>query len=181
MSLSDKDILKKLHDQGTGFKTPKDYFDSVEDRFTQTRINETDGFELPEIETKHSLNIEKATGFKVPDGYFTHDVDRFLPAQNKGLRIRKLSYVKASVMAIAASLLLFIGVKFYSYDQHEIQLSELELNEISLWVDEDLIAFDSYEIAEAFDEIKLESDLYSDEDILGYLNNVDMEDIIFDN
>ncbi len=84
-------------------------------------------------------------------------------------------------MSVAASFIIFIGIKFYSYEQDTIQLSELNTDEITSWVDEDLIAFESYDIAEVFDEITLDSDIYSDEDVLGYLNNVDMEEIILEN
>ena len=181
MKSNNKDILKALSEKGHGFKTPDAYFDTVEDRFVKNRINATKGFKLPEIDNQHLMNNEETTGFKVPDAYFDEDIDRFLPSKTRVIRMPRSTYLKATVMSIAASLIIFIGVKFYSYGEDTIQLSELNTDEITSWVDEDLIAFESYDIAEVFNEIPLDSDIYSDEEVLGYLNNVDMEEIILEN
>ena len=194
------DILKK---QGSGFKTPKGYFNSVEDevfaKLITEKLPEKEGFSMPKnyfetIEDKVLQNItqeklSEKVNFEVPKGYFDTIEDKvFEKIKNEDLKQQpKIIDFKSRVIkvlppiAIAASLLLFIVLN-YNSNNGKYTMEKVASSDIETWVDNNLITFESEEIAEVFSDVSLEEELNSeDEELLDYLNGMDVESIFSDN
>ena len=160
----------KLHNiKETGFKVPKDYFESFEDAF----LNE---IKLKEITTD--------SGFQVPDNYFDSLEDKITSAVNQEKEIKVIKLVTwrraAYAAAIAASLVLMFNIYFNQKSpvtidtietasiENYILNEELETTEIaSLFIEDDL------------SDVQLIHDGFSSESIENYIfDNVEIEDII---
>jgi len=53
--------------------------------------------------------------------------------------------------------------------------------EFANWIESDYVDLNSYEIAEAFNDVELEQVLYSEDEIDEYLNSIDIENLILEN
>ena len=188
MDSQKKNILNELKKSGAGFSEPKDYFEAMEDRFV-AKLDLDKAIKTPSksVGTKLSkLNaldsIGKAHGFRTPAGYFEEDVKpNIVPKTKKIISLNSQGLSKWLNLSIAASILLFFGLGFYLTSNTYTEMAELNTDEIENWIDTDLVSFNSFEIAEVFEDVDLESDLYSDEEVGAYLDNIDIENIILDN
>lgn len=188
---------KLEHSKESGFKTPKDYFETFEDsvfaKMASQKFPEKDGFESPDgyfdkvednVFKKLNLdNTNKETGLDVPKDYFETIEDKVLKtikSEPKVIPLYDLLVKRVMPIAAAASLLLLI---LLNYNQSsEVNLDQLATNEIEQWMDEDLISFDTHEITEAYEDIELESQpIFNDEEIIDYLNGTDIESLILEN
>ncbi len=160
----------KLHNiKETGFKVPKDYFESFEDNF----LNE---LKLKEITTD--------SGFKVPDNYFDSLEDKITSAVNQEKEIKVIKLVTwrkaAYAAAIAASLVLMFNI--YFNQKTPVTIDTIETASIENYIlNEEL---ETTEIASLFNEedlsdVQLIHDGFSSECIENYIfDNVEIEDII---
>ncbi len=160
----------KLHNiKETGFKVPKDYFDSFEDNF----LND---LKLKEITTD--------SGFKVPDNYFDSLEDKITSAVNQEKEIKVVKLVTwrkaAYATAIAASLVLMFNI--YFNQKSPVTIDTIETASIENYIlNEEL---ETTEIASLFNEedlsdVQLIHDGFSSESIENYIfDNVEIEDII---
>jgi len=123
----------------------------------------------------------KETGFKIPENYFDQLETKFNKTEEFHTDNRKVRRLRIVSMSIAASILLFFGIQFMNKGQQNVNQIILDNEEIAGWVDEDLITFDSYEIAEAFSDAELEQTLYTDEEVNDYLDFIDIESLIIEN
>jgi len=165
---------KNLHNiNKTGFKAPKDYFESFED----TLMNK--------INNNQSLNNIDATGFELPNDYFENFEDKLhkrISKENdsKVVRLftrRNLVYLSG----VAAAVLILFNLSIFdtkvTWDSLDIQTVENYI------IGED---FDSYELASLLpDDQLLESNFISntitDDTLENYLiDNLDLEDIIIE-
>lgn len=183
-----KNILDQLKKSGTGFSEPKDYFESLDDRFVAKLDLDKDKKEQsksagPKMPKLNALDlIGKAHGFKTPAGYFEEEVKPLIvPKTKKIISLNSQGLSKWLNLSIAASILLFFGLGFYLSSNANVEIAKLNTDEIENWIDTDLISFNSFEIAEVFEDVDFESDLYSDEEVGAYLDNLDIEEIILDN
>jgi hypothetical protein len=190
-----KEILNEMKKNNGGFRTPVNYFNEFEKNFQKNETNVLTGYKTPknyfsEVENKiidrlKDLNETKITGFKIPDNYF-NEFDNNLSKKiiNKNTKIVGLynyKYFKIISFSIAASLLLFFGLNNSLFDKNEYNIETIQVTEIENWMDEDLISFNSYDIAEAFSDVELVmEDDFSDE-ILEYLDYTDIENLILEN
>lgn len=162
----------KLHNiNNPGFKAPKDYFESFDQKLMQ-RLND-----------EKSIEGVSTTGFKAPDGYFDtletdilNKIKAEKPKKVISLFSRKKWYY---VSGIAASLLLLVAV-FIKQDE-TVAFSEDIV--VEYFADSDLDSYDLAELlvsAEIIDEdFSLEKTNYSEENLENYLlDNVDIESII---
>ena len=188
---------KLEHIKKSGFKTPKGYFNTLEDtvfdKMASEKFSKKEGFKSPEgyfnsVEDKvfEKLKLEndkKEAGFIIPENYLeTVEENVFTTINNKPKVIDFTSVFLKKVIPIAAaaSLLLFI---FINYNQTtDVNLDQLASTEIEQWIDDDLITFDTHEIAEVFDDVELESQpIFEEEDLEDYLNGTDIESLILEN
>lgn len=177
MNSQKKNILDELKKSGAGFRAPKDYFEDMEERFV---VNQS--LDMAKLKPQTLDLIGKAHGFTTPAGYFEEeDQHLIVPKSKKIISLHSPGLKKWLNLSIAASLLLFFGLGFYLSTNTNVKMAELNTDEIENWIDADLVSFNSYEIAELFEDVDLESNLYSDEEVGTYLDNLDIENIILDN
>ncbi len=182
---------------GNGFKTPEGYFEGVEDSiFTKLSVQqfpEKEGFDLPlnyleTVEERVLKTIVNDTNLKkeslnIPEGYFDTIEDRvFKKIQQDTIEQPKVINLKSRLIkviapiAIAASLLLMIVLNNNS-DGYTIE--DLAASDIEEWLEDDLISFDSYEIAEVYHDVSLENEFSTDDlEVLNYVNGTDIESVL---
>ena len=192
-----KNKLDILKTQGTGFKTPEAYFDTLEDevmlKLAAEKFPKKEGFTVP---TNYLENVEesvfnKLNEFKaseelkgdIPKGYFNSIEDRVFEklkeekiSQPKVIPLRS-RFVKILVpIAVAASLLL---VFIINYNNDKITIENVASSEIDTWIEDDLITLDANQIAEVFSDVELNIELNNDDqELLEYLNGTDIESIL---
>ncbi|WP_370228178.1 hypothetical protein [Mesoflavibacter sp.] len=145
----------------SGFKTPNNYFNTIEDQImSQISLEE----------------IGKDSGFKTPDNYFDTIEDNIL-SKTKETKIIKLFNKKTiiTVASIAAMFVLFFNlnpfktqVTFDNLDTNTVEtyiLNEVELNDIS-----NLIETDQLSQTDFID--------YNGISIDNYLDDIDLEDFL---
>ncbi|MFT4643313.1 MAG: hypothetical protein ACI89R_001158 [Candidatus Azotimanducaceae bacterium] len=188
-------LLYQLKKMGSGFSVPKNYFETVETTigFDIFSANKEQVFKTPEnyfetIEDSVLNHIHKTdAAFSIPEGYFDTIEDNVLEKINKEHKVISLKnrIVKQFIPFIAAaSLLLFISLQFFN--THDTDLfASLETSEIENWIENDELGLNSYEIASLYDDIDIENldinSLYDDDEMLNYLNEVDVESLILTN
>jgi hypothetical protein len=157
-----EDFIRELTSK-SGFSTPTDYFDQVEDRFSSKLREEA---------------LPKNHGFKVPDAYFNGLEDAILAKvvkQPKVISLRK-RIIKMIPAAAAASVALFLALNFISFEE------EVTTQEIENWFKNDIYRISSDDITIAFEDIDLSdeesvSSLNMDE-IENYLENIDTSPLL---
>lgn len=190
-----KEILNKMKKNKGGFQTPVNYFRDFEKKFHNHDNKILLGYKIPanyfsQLEEKiinKSKDVYplKSTGFKIPNNYLNEFDDNFYERKlKKNIKIFDLANyknIKIISFSVAASLLLFFGLNNFVFDKNEYDIETIEVAQIENWLDEDLISFNSYDIAETFSDVELviEND-YSDE-ILDLLDYSDIENIIIEN
>ncbi|MDH5412794.1 MAG: hypothetical protein OEW87_01535 [Flavobacteriaceae bacterium] len=188
---------RKLKEKG--FKAPDGYFDKVEDeifaRLTTEKFPKKIGFSVPSSYFKNvensvlkklgKENIQTETGQKIPEAYFESIEDRvFAKLKNEKPEVKVISFRSVLLkriipFAAAASLLLFF---ILNSNRDTISLDNVASTEIELWIENDLITLDTYEIADVYSDIELDNqDYFGDEEIIDYLDDMNLESIILEN
>ena len=188
------DILKKY---GSGFKTPKKYFDSIENevlsKLTVENFPEKEGFHVPEnyfkgvddqvFEILGKDVYAQQVDNSVPEGYFdTLEENVFKKLKEEKLIEPKVIPLRSKFikiltpLAIAASLLLFFIV---NYNNNKFTMENVASSEIDSWIEDDLIVLDANQIAEVFSDVTLNEEVnIEDAELLEYLNGTDIESIL---
>ncbi|WP_405606032.1 hypothetical protein [Polaribacter sp. Asnod1-A03] len=122
-----EEYLNSILGKKSGFSVPKNYFDSIED-IIDIRIAEE--------------NLSKENGFNVPDAYFKNLEDNILAkvtvTTEKETKVvsLKTKLFKIIPFAAAASIILFIGLNSFIFNQtEELNLDSLSENDIENWLD----------------------------------------------
>ncbi|WP_299114491.1 hypothetical protein [uncultured Winogradskyella sp.] len=162
----------KLHNiNSTGFKAPKDYFESFDQKLMQR------------LEEDTSIKGITATGFNVPKDYFDTVEAKIIDKVNEENKTKVISLFSRKnmyyVSGIAASLLLFFAIFINTNNTEELSIEMVE----NYFIDSDL---DTYDLAELLTEADvLEEDFtlvetnYSEENLEEYLlENADIEAIL---
>ncbi|MFI2742858.1 hypothetical protein ACG2LH_08970 [Zhouia sp. PK063] len=153
--------LDNLHNK-SGFKIPKDYFQSLEEGLL-TKLSEE--------------KLPKKSGFKTPNGYFKQLENRILKQTTHKPKVIAL-YKKAwyAVAATAAIIIAFLGYQNYTISKSSTDIASTEIMQ---YVNEGYINIDSDDIMALFDtqdlqNVNLTSNNLKDSDIIDYLNdNID--------
>ena len=196
MKKNKKDILNTLKGGDTGFSIPENYFDQFEKDLYENKGKVKSGFTTPEkyfdaFDDKMLDRLEsksnRSTGFKTPTNYFK-DLDQKILSNvdlEKPVKVIKLNtskYLRILGFTIAASLLLFFSIRNSNTNDKVFDIETLEISEIESWMDEDLITFSNYDISETFDDVYLSGDgNYTEDEIVDYLDGVNIENLIIDN
>lgn len=169
---------KKLHTNNlsSGFTTPKDYFDTFEDRL----------FEQLHTEAL----IPKAEGFQVPANYFEGLEDALsqeLVTETKVIPLtHKKKYLTYIGYAAAACVLFLVAINFFQTGKTEISIDNLVNSEINTFIENDLIALNNYELMTVFDEENIDiATLFevtlNETETIDYLeNNADPYDLLIE-
>jgi hypothetical protein len=189
-------ILDIIKVQGSGFNTPKGYFDTIENdvfsKLSLEKIPEKAGYSIPEnyfdsIERNTFSKIDikspsKEHSFDVPKDYFNTIEDTvFKKIQQEDSIIPKVINLKSRLtkvfapLAVAASLLLLFTL--YTTNTNEnYSLENLAVTDIENWIENDYVSLDSYEIAEVYSDINFEDEFSEDDiELLDYINGTDIE------
>lgn len=188
---------KKLKEKG--FKAPDGYFDTVEDaifaQIAAEKFPEKLGFTVPptyleEVENNvlkklRKEKFQKETGHKIPEAYFETIEERVFAKLKdekpvaKVIDFRSLLLKRLIPFAAAASLLLFLVL---NGNREDISLDNVATTEIEHWIENDMISLDAYEIAEVYSDVELDNqDYVGDEEIIDYLDDMNVESIILEN
>ena len=162
--------MKELKNiQNSGFKTPDNYFDGIEDQV------------MSKIKLDNMLDNASDSGFKAPENYFDSLEDKVFDKlqpkeETKVVSIFRSKYI-AYISGVAAMLLLSLIIFTNNDDASEIDLELVE----SYIINEDNI--DAYDLAELlteedFEDVEEFSISTSDDELEDYLlDNIDIEDI----
>lgn len=158
----------KLHNiDTTGFKTPKNYFESLEDQIlSQAKLNKVGG-----------------SGFKIPNNYLDTVEANVLNKVKDNETPKVISlFTKRNIIyvsSIAAAVLLLLNLSIFENNTWDLEAETVE----NYMIEE---AISSYEIASLLeDEDLIEENFvnhnFSDENIEDYvLDNVDIEELILE-
>jgi hypothetical protein len=188
-------ILYQLKKMGSGFSVPKSYFDAVETTITFDvfNTNKEHSFKTPEnyfesVEDSVLKNIHEADAvFSIPKGYFDTIEGKVLDKIHSEVKVISLKnrVIKHFVpLVAAASLALFISLQFFNTQETDL-FTSLETTEIESWIENDELGLNSYEIASIYEDIDIENldinSLYEDDEMINYLNDIDVESLILTN
>lgn len=162
---------KDLHNiKDTGFKTPNNYFDAIEDRI------------FSKLNAESKLSTIKESGYRVPDGYLDTVEDVVLskvePEESKVISLfTRTNLLYATSIAAALVLLFSVFIKDEEPIAIDSEMVELYLEEQNL---------SSYELAELLNEVELLDEDFNvieeqinESELESYLlDNVNIEDII---
>lgn len=190
MNQDKKDMLGKLKKSGAGFNLPEGYFDSLEDKISAgmkpdgplEKIKEPQIFQKDAQQFEGLSEIGQKSGFKVPEGYFEKAELNLIGSSKK--RTFSLSVKKDTKViwySVAASFLLFFAIKYVAVRPSDFDFSEINQSEIETWIDADLVSFNSYDVAEVFDDVNLDDYDFTDQEVENYIANEDIENIILQN
>ncbi len=190
MDRNKENILNQLKNSGPGFTVPKGYFKSLEskidhginsldsnDKKSELNANKRQGqnssFDLDQIGKDH--------GFTIPEGYFDTIQSKITGGEKtKVIRLQN-NYIRILSLSIAASILLFFGLSYMNTRENITDQLVFQDEEFINWIESDLADPNSYEIAEAFNDVEIEHVLFSEEEVGDYLNSVDIENLILEN
>lgn len=186
--------------QGSGFKAPDNYFNSLEAKicdktFNNYKLSETkvpegyfDGLEdkiMKAISEESVLDQQIDSGLKVPDGYLNTIENSILDKINTKVEAPKVIplFTKQNILyatSIAAALVLMFSFYFKNEDT-TFENIDVELVENYI-LDQNI---DSYELASLLKDEDLQtvnfldSDVYNDDSLEEYLiDNADIEELI---
>ncbi len=196
-------LLSEISPKKSVFKIPDNYFDSVEDVVSAKikslhfdKIIATETFKIPEnyFDTVEDILIAKMKAealqtYKndsIPKTYFDTIEDTVLNRIKKkskviSLKTRIIKY--AAPLAIAASLLLLIILN--NNDDNTITFDSLATSDIEESIEDGFIDIDAENLATIFSDFEINDTSLmaslSDDEVLEYLSNEDLGEIIYEN
>lgn len=159
------------HIKTSGFKTPKDYFNTLEDSIMQS------------VKLDEQLDQLKDTGFKTPKSYFESIEDTVLKnvshnqeeAKVISLFTKQQWIIVSSIAASIIFMLFILSPSNPSFDSLKIETVENYIYQEN-YATEDLAALFS---SEELSDVELTETIYTEESLETYiLNNTTIEDLI---
>ena len=152
----------------SGFTTPKDYFENVENDFF-TKLSEN--------------SLPNQTGFNTPESYFENLEDTILakvelPKKEVKVISLKNRLLKVIPIAAAASVVIFISINFFFKASNTITLDDFSTTEIETWYEDGYGEINNDDLVLSFDDEDFNDDellisSINDADIENYLDNID--------
>ena len=170
MDNNKKHIIKGLTSNlegKSGFTTPKNYFDDVEDSFF-TKVSES--------------KLPKQTGFEVSTSYFDNLEETILDKLNPKKEVKVISFkdrvLKFIPIAAAASVVIFISINFFFKNTSTVTLDDISTTEIESWYENGYGEINNNDLVLSFDDEDFDDDellisSINDADIENYLDNID--------
>jgi len=85
-------------------------------------------------------------------------------------------------MAVAASLIIFIGIRQFTTPSNIVSVEDLSSAEIENWMNENYMSMNSYDISETYSDLDLTTDnMFQADEIEAYLIDKDIEELLTDN
>jgi len=170
MSTSKKHIkLKDLNIKNTGFSVPDYYFDSLETKII-SKVNDdipNNYFEDVEKNILSKLNLDKPKNIKV-------------------IKLNSQFFKRLIPIVAAASVILFIGLNFFN-KTNTPNFESLDTSSISNWVELNSDDSNAYVLGQYLSPSEITS-IYNpeltnikDADLVKYLNDTNLEDLMINN
>lgn len=161
------------HIKSTGFKTPKKYFDNLEDKIMQS------------LALDETLKSSKNTGFSAPEYYFGTLEDRILNSisqKNNKTKVIKLPSKQHIIYALSVAATIIILLAIFIPNQPSFENLNNESVENYMYEEalnnEDLAALFSLE---ELNNLTITDQIYTDESLQNYiLENASIEDLIIE-
>lgn len=163
------DYITKKVGKNPGFTTPVNYFDDVED----TIYNNLPGENFP-----------KKQAFSVPNTYFDALEDTILARVDPETKETKVIPIRSRIarfasIAAAASVLLFIGIYYFSVNNNQ----PLTLTEVENWFDDNINDIDNDDLVVFLESSDLEEEEFisnpiNDDILEEYLNTIDTSSLL---
>ena len=199
-----KNIAPKLHELQqlkSGFKVPKDYFGTIENaiflKLSEDFLEKENPFKTPKnyfstIEDRVFDQIkpkERENAYAIPKGYFDtveDNVFKRLQTETKVIDFKTRLIRSFIPIAAAASLILFVTLQLLNNTNDNADLfAQIEISEIENWIDNGDFEIDSYQIAAVYEDTDFEdlelNQQYNDDNLMDYLNDIDLESLILTN
>tara|TARA_R110001583_G_scaffold17310_7_gene70180 strand:+ start:8244 stop:8861 length:618 start_codon:yes stop_codon:yes gene_type:complete len=193
--------LTKITTKSTGFQVPENYFDSIEDGVvaelksininTQTTnlnfntpSNYFDSLEDLVVTKLKAQSFKPKKDISIPDNYFETIEDKVLSKlKNKSKIITLKKVVKyVTPIAIAASFLLIF---LLNNNSSTITFDSIASSEIEKFIENGNIDYDAESLALVFPDVELDDHDFissiSDNDVLNYLNENEIDELFFEN
>jgi len=194
--------LSEISLKKTGFELPENYFETVEDTVIatlktenlQNKIN-SKTFKTPDnyfdsiedivLAKLKAEALQNKNNSQIPENYFetleTKVISEIKTAPKVISLKTKLTKFIAPI-AIAASLLL---VFVLNNNSTTVSFESLAVTDIESWIDNGSIDIDALSIASIYPDIELDTKIYSvsltDEEVLDYLYEENLEELIYEN
>ncbi|PKD20957.1 hypothetical protein APR41_13070 [Salegentibacter salinarum] len=128
---------KISYNQKSGFKTPENYFEGLEDEL------------LDMVKFSETLEEKKSAGFTTPNGYFNGLEDEILEKATKPEpKVRKLFTKEAFLYAASiAAIVIAFASTFYINPETQTSWEDLELSVMENYIDDNNIDFSTSEIS----------------------------------
>lgn len=155
------DFLNQKVGKNTGFSTPENYFQEVEENFTASTFID---------------NLPKGKTFVAPSNYFETVDDSILSKltieESKEVKIISLKkrFLQYIPMTAAASVLLFIGISYFN--TQKTTFDDITITDIESWYENGYGETYTEELAAAINTSNIEEDLFasiSDESLENYI------------
>ena len=161
----------------SGFTTPKDYFENVENDFF-TKLSEN--------------SLPNQTGFNTPESYFENLEDTILAKVELPKKEVKVISLKKKIfriipMVAAASIVLFIGLNAFIFNKtEENPFDNLADSDVENWISNHINLIEDTDIAFTytdidFDESELIPNSISNDELENYLSNQENISLILEN
>lgn len=156
----------KATNKNSEFKIPDNYLENFNDAL------------LDKIAAKEESNLPNKDGFAVPEGYFNtlHEniTARLKDAPTKVIPLKSYKKYYYSAIAVAATLLLFIGINLNKTESYS--MDDLAYTDIDAYIEYTDLNLSTYEIAEVIPVDNLDlNDMFEtgldEENVLDYLND----------
>jgi len=159
----------------SGFTVPKNYFENLENSVSVAIAED---------------GLSKTKGFEVPDNYFATLEDVILskiesikePTKIISFRTRIVRFIP---IAAVASILLFLGLYFYTSNSDTLTFDDLATADLEIWIEEDYFDINNSDLVAVFEASDFNNQILNinsiDEDeIENYLNNIETTTLLND-
>ncbi len=200
-----KNIAPKLYElqqHNSGLSVPKNYFETVENavfsRLSEDKLVKKIPFKTPKnyfftIEDRVFDNLKskkRENAYAIPKDYFDtveDNVFKKLQTETKVIDF-KTRFIKTllPITVAAATLLLFFTLQLLNNSNDNTDLfAKMEISEIENWIENGNFEINSYQIASVYEDADFEdielNQQYNDDNLMDYLNDIDVESIILAN
>lgn len=163
------DFINQKAGKQTGFSTPKNYFDGIEEDVLNSIKTES-------FSKKNSFEVPRNYFDKIEDDIFAK-INTLEPKETKVISLRK-RVLQLVPIAAAASVLLFIGLNYFNTNGKGViyTIDDISDADLSAWYENGYGDTNDDELALALNTTDLESDTFndiSDDNLEEYLNGID--------
>ena len=168
--------LKSVFNKKTGFSTPNNYFEEVDNSFT-TFLSEE--------------KLPKNTAFKAPNNYFEGLEEAILlkvTSTEKEVKVISLKdrLLKIIPIAAAASVVLFLSLNSFLFQKtEEISFDSIAINDVEYWFNDAATTINTEDITTILTDEDLVDDNFSlavinDDSLEDYFNSIDNSSLLED-